>query len=212
MAAEDIGLNDILEVRISGTLHGQTWIETFRFKCVTVSAAGATATVSQCLSPLVAKLWDNGTATGMRYMQSEQVQDVEMTGQKIAPTRYVQRFATLPSTVGAVAGNANPSGVAVVIQKRSALAGRKYRGRWFIPGLPLSWSDQSQIKEDNLADISLATGQWNVNTTVTGTGGTITLAPYIYNPRAAANAQPIVVTAIDIDLRYQRRREVGRGV
>jgi hypothetical protein len=212
MAAQDMGLNDIMEVRISGDLDGQVCINTFHYEVTSVSAPGAQATMAQILPVLVTSLWDNGVNKGLSYITSTDYLNVTMVGQKVFPARFVPIFAVLAGTGGTIGGGTFSSGASGVIARKSIVASHKGRGRVFIPALPLTFVTASELNGVGLTAYSLASADWNQPKVIAGTGGTVTLTPIIFNLLAPTNRQPIAFTENNQQVRYQRRREVGRGI
>lgn len=128
----------------------------------------------------------------------------------------VQRFWPLPPTVpvanatapgaGQAAVPSLPTEVAAVITKKTSFAGRKYRGRVYVGGIPNTGVANSQL---------VAAQMTNMNTLAAALGpaliqGGYTFLPIIWHKATKTNdtisacqARPIV--------RSQRRRQVGKG-
>src|SRR5438445_12704997 len=103
MAAQDLMLNAILEVRLSGDLDGQISINTFHYKVTATSLPGAYASITQALSPIAPSIWDDGVSRGLSWCTTPSFDDVVITGQKIASGRYVQVEGVIATTAGRVA-------------------------------------------------------------------------------------------------------------
>lgn len=129
----------------------------------------------------------------------------------------VQRFRPLPpsaavvvntsAAAGGVPGNALPTTNSLVIRKRTANAGRRYRGRIYQGGIPFSAEIDSQVTA--FFRTSVVNGWIALYTQYTTSG--FTFSPVLYHPDLVSFSY---ITSFDGDLvlRVQRRREVGKGV
>lgn len=137
-------------------------------------------------------------------------------------TTLTQRVYPLPRTagslvdngigvVGAIAGDALPPACALVIRKRTAFAGRRYRGRLFVP--MLSESDQVNGIWAGANYLALAAA-WDslLATVLVGADGGEYI-PIIF-PKNGTTASAKIITSSSSDpvVRQQRRREVGVGI
>lgn len=195
-----MAVNDIYSVQVLGTLHGQRVQCTLHYReSVTGVGGGSTA---------LASLADASPGNEFRIQLSNEYRYDGCLVQKIWPLPVLE--SVLDATAagnGSIVQNSLPSEVAAVITKRTGLAGRKYRGRAYVPGIPVTYETDSQLNSTGLTGIgAIAT---KLATALTGSGWTFfpTLyhrAAHTYNDLSQCTARPI--------LRCQRRRQVGRGV
>lgn len=113
---------------------------------------------------------------------------------------------------GTSASPALPNNCACVVTKRTALRGRSYRGRSYVPGLT------EAVVTDNLITSAFLTGAQGYLTgmqTFTITGRTYTLgvlSRYLNNaPRSNGSIDPVLTATASATVASQRRRLPGRG-
>lgn len=104
-----------------------------------------------------------------------------------------------------------PAEVAAVVTKQSILAGRRYRGRIYIAGIPSTLVLQvSGLWNDSLV-ATLQTLGVSLARDVTAVGVPGTLRPIIYHRADHTNTEIANCLARDVP-RVQRRRQIGRGI
>jgi hypothetical protein len=196
-----MAINDICQARIVGTLHGQTTINQLCYVLRdpnTTPMDIATNVAGDIVNFLL-------LATSVEYT----CQQVDAQIIDPPPRTFVATYQV--GSAGSKAGGSAPSSVAVVLRKRTQFAGRKFRGRWYFPGIPTSDIQLSQISGG-------ATIDWNKLGTALlqgiGAIGQIPATPVLYAPRKGYAPQPQPLTAVVLDqvLRNQRRRQIGRGI
>lgn len=121
------------------------------------------------------------------------------------------------TTQGANSSSAINNTLALILTKRTGVAGKTHRGRIYIPGIPASQADEIGL---NLPGVGVWTGQIAGLMGVFGPTGTDThlqIGVYSrsiggFNPFTVAGWQPI--TSLDIQPVFgnQRRRRVGVGI
>jgi hypothetical protein len=129
--------------------------------------------------------------------------------QMISPTRY--RAVVNPvDTPGQISGGALPSGVCAVIRRTTDRAGRRYQGRIYLPGVPITHEDDSEIA---VAKRTLyATFATTMITPLEGMAAGEDYTPVCSLDGAMILAADTIRDAgLDPVLRYQRRRELGVG-
>jgi len=180
-------------------LHGQ--------KLVTVTHWRESATGSGDSQVQLAGKLDNVYGTQIRpYLSHEW--DYEMVAvQQISPG--ILRRSTFVGSNAGVGGDAQdsiPVPACATITLRTALAGRKYRGRVFQAGIPIDDVTDSQIE---------ATPRAAYNTQYATLFSTQSASAYTWEPvlwhRSSASYTDINEVLMRVPLRVQRRREVGRG-
>lgn len=112
-----------------------------------------------------------------------------------------------------------PPSVAIVIRRRTAQLGRKFRGRQYIPGTAVGWMLDGELNPANIS--GPLTDYANALKAVvqhTGITGSPTFAPVIAALDAAAisptpGVRNTLITTVEIDpiYRSQRRRQAGVG-
>jgi len=113
-------------------------------------------------------------------------------------------------TVGGIAGDALPPACCLVIKKKTAFAGRRFRGRFFCP--MLSESDQANGLFGGANVIALTSALDGLLGFLKSTAGDGEYIPVIF-PKGGTSASAKIVTNTSRDdvVRQQRRREVGVG-
>lgn len=117
-----------------------------------------------------------------------------------------------PPEVGTGGGNALPGGSALVITHRTALRGRNYRGRSYMPGI----SNSHQVTPNVLGAGSITVfvnAFFALIAAVQAVGPVwVVLSKYLNKvPRGQALATPVTAVSADQFLDSQRRRLTGRG-
>lgn len=199
-----VAVDDIFEVRWTGFLHGQQVMNTFHYKVTSASAPTLTGTNFGELG----EAFELAVSTPFLNLLSQELTGLAIQIQKIEPARYLAYTYYPDPAVGQVAGSALPSGVAVVIRRRAQEAGRYAQGRIYVPGLPVSAENDSQLTDLAFANWS---GIMQGMLTDLAIPDTVSLSPVLYNKQIGTALYDVQVVELDRNLRYQRRREVGRG-
>jgi hypothetical protein len=202
-----VATNDIFEIRLVGNLHGQVCINTFRYVMDRASGTG-TIDMEPMLDDFRSAVWAN-----LRNCMSVEYSGAKLFIQKIAPVRLVSFESVLDPGAGDVAGTSAPSTVTMVFRRKLLLAGRRYQGRVFIPGVPTANILNSQLTAAFLASQEVEdtfVGMLDVLEAQVGIEGIPSLA--VPNGTSWDNRGAINAIELDPVLRSQRRREVGRGI
>lgn len=207
MAAPPLVLNDLVRVAVVQKLHGQQVVNVLGYK---VSVVGGTGNGYSQLNTVL-----NATGSvvpAMRDNQSNEVTYDKLELQKVAPVPIseVTTF-TYTSISGNIAGNSLPSYCAAVITKRTGFAGRAFRGRMFLAGIPVTNELDSQLTAAAVTAL-LPLGTL-LTSTLTDSGWTFIPQLLSRNPISGAwSGKEINGAVVRAILRAQRRREVGVGV
>lgn len=198
---------DYFEIRLTGFIHGQLFITTFRYELETGPQPDP-VDMAPLATDFQTQVWEP-----LRELLSNEVVGVRINLQKIDPLRYVSFQLTPTATNGAVASSALPSTVAMVVKRKMRLAGRRQRGRIFIPGLPVASESDSQVSTAVQASAEMETFLENQIVQLTAGAGLLLTPSLIVNVGGAwVNRGDVEIVELDPILRVQRRREVGRGV
>lgn len=214
------GITDgcVVQVNAVGTYDGQLCVNTFHFLAV-AGGAGASVTVQVLLGLFETNVWDESVAganDGLRSLSIEGYTDVLLTGQIVfgagSRSRLEQRTPTNP-TGGWTTGNPLPSGVSGVIKRYGSLAGPKYQGRFYVPGLTSASVVESVMTAAWDLRASNLCVRLNLNLHF-GAGATgMTFQHCLYERGVAPVPAKCQLTHEPTAVaRYQRRREVGVGV
>lgn len=107
--------------------------------------------------------------------------------------------------VGGVATISIPPAAAATVTKRTLFAGRAYRGRIFVAGIPPTSTLSGNL---TATAITLHTAAWSTLRSITAAGFIFTM---ILEHRSTNTFSYVTSLAARGPLRVQRRREVGRG-
>lgn len=195
-----MAVGDKYRATIVGTLHGQT-INTVLYyrESTNADAFGALG---------LATLVDNNIAANLVNWQAQEYTYLYTSVQKFDPPPTM-----LPVVVATSTGNGGggvqslPSSVCATITKQTAFAGRRYRGRIFLAGVPVVDEVNSELSPGSRA--SLATEAATLNDQLTDVGGNV-FDPILWH-RDTGLFNVITQIRVNPILRVQRRREIGKG-
>lgn len=194
-----MAVNDIYQLTVRGTLFSQTILNVLYYReSVSAGSTGQAALATAADSTLGAA-WRTALSQDFTYN--------DVTAQKIFPLPVMYPTTVGTGTgIGSVASGAQPSEVAVVITKRTAFAGRKYRGRAFIAGATIS-----QVTGDILTGPGV-TAMGGIATAIASalTSGGYTFTPIVYH-KPTHSYDDVAGGTVHATLRAQRRRQPGRG-
>lgn len=195
-----------VEVRVMGVLHGQQCIMTFRYE--TVLDGGATTTdFAEVFDYFDGELWDK-----LRLVISNEFLEVRFQIQLIDPVRYIYAEFTPADTAGAVTSGCLTSGVAYDFRKRTLQAGKQFRGRLYVPGVPIANENNSAVATAILEGAAVADIGVAMCAPIALAGGS-EFVPSLIVPTEEGWTNRGQITSISLDpvLRYQRRRELRVG-
>lgn len=199
-----IPASSIIEVRRKGLLDGQLVMNVFHYINVELQTDGQAA-----LQSMLAQ-FDDDMAGPLANCQTDAVTNLILEAQVIWPTRYMYEQRSPTQTTGTLESPTDPSGVAAVVRRRGQLANRQNMGRIYIAGIPSDATVASMLTNTyvftSLQNVVDAMTQPLVGTTPAGT-----YVPVIYGGSSEGLAAVVVQSTYDQVVRYQRRREVGRG-
>lgn len=184
---------------VMATLHGQSIQNVFHYRVNTAPGGDQTAAFSVAFQNIGA---------AMKEVLSNEWVFVGCVVQKFYPTPPEYAIWNYTGAgAGEVAENSLPTTVAATITKQTLYAGRLYRGRSFIAGLPVTYDDDSLLSSAAITALTpLAT---LIGQQISYSG--YTFDPIIYH-RVGGTHTLITQATVRAPLRVQRRREVGRGI
>lgn len=198
-----LAANSIVEARIVGLSSGQFTITTFHY--VVDGGAPAAGDGESLRAGLVTRLWENG----LRTVTTNSFECVSIDLQKIFTPRLIAIQGAPTNINGSVGEDPLPPSSTVVIKRLTNQAGRKYRGRIFVPDVPVIWHSAGMLLPGGLAAYNAIRDLINSPQTFSGTR---VASPIIWSVRDSAIRGLVTQTQADRVLRVQRRREVGRGI
>lgn len=194
-----------VQINAVGTVYGQTTVTTFHYLFESggplpdgvepdILAAAWMASVGSAFIDAISADW---------HMVM-----VECRDPRTNPV-WASGFA-LDSTPGAGPNEACPPSVAAVITRRTALAGRTYRGRIYMPAVPVAWQLEGRTSAGGPPAYQTFADQLATVVDVPGLGPAAELVPVVWSRKLQASTR--ITSAIPRDiLRSQRRREIGVG-
>lgn len=195
-----MAVGDIFRVVAEQSLHGQTVLNVFHY---IVGAVGATDETTGLASKFVATV-----IPPLKAVQSNELSHVSVTVQKIFPLPVRVPYRNVNGVgAGTVAQNSLPTSMAVVGTKRTSFAGRKFRGRVFFAGVPVTHEDNSVLAAANIAAWQAVCDA--VKTTLSDTG--TDWNPVLFH-KATNTSDLLTACEIRTVMRNQRRRQIGKGV
>lgn len=196
-------IDDIVEIRIQGYLNTQRVINTFHYKLTEGSIDGRVYLLAMLAD------FEMSVYTPWRNAISQDVNGLELVAQVVRSFRYRSVVVIPANQAGAVATPAEVSGAAAVVSRFGDLAVRNNQGRIFIPGIAKADTLDSQLTAAWLMANAAALDVAMVSGIVVG-GGSPSI-PVIWSYRDYNNDVPITTALVDPIIRYQRRREIGKG-
>lgn len=195
-----MAISDIYQLTIVGQLHGQTILNVLHYQ----QSGGSALNTSQ---ELVTE-WRAFCEAHWLACCSNEYKIVGYICQRIRPLPVMAAYESGALNLsGTVAQNSLPTSMAAVLTKRTDIAGRSYRGRIYMAGVPATYEDDSEI-----------TG---AASNVYGAVATDLVGPmtdpanntwaHVLWRRKVGQSQPITSVVVRATLRNQRRRQVGRG-
>lgn len=194
----------IAEVQYRYTIAEQQCINTFFYK----TPAEILDAAAWILSAITEKMDDEFIQ--IQSYQTSEVTNIHVRGQWVYPTRYVYEEYRPADGVGGAAPPALSIGTCLVFRRRSELASRSSRGRIYIGGIEKAKALVGQVDPMYQAELNTNIGAV-VATGLTNGAGVPVCPPVVWSYSDPTHADEILTVALDPYLRYQRRREVGRG-
>lgn len=205
-----IEAGDIMYVTVRGLLHGQRTINTFFFYAPNDSAG--VEEVDAASDFLIAWLAAHGSAYAAPLSNeftngTVRCQLLRPNGTTV-PNRWTYVELPLDEPTGLVVESSLPSVCAAVMRRRTALAGRENRGRFYIPALPVTYERDSTLfpaAYDTLTDAFAPIALTEITT------DDVDWKPCITNSPSHTRIVEVTSVILDDVLRVQRRREVRVG-
>lgn len=200
-----MAVNDILKVAHFNTFSPQTAVTVRHFRVSAEIAGGATyLEIANAIKARYDSLWPPIMPVNVTYRG--------VGVQRIKPLpRLVEVFSTAPTQAGTRTGDPCPSQTCGVITLRTALAGRKFRGRVYVP-FPSEF-DNNSIGRPTAAYVALLASIANeliASVTVVGALGTTTLVPVIYHKSTTLTDDVVSHRVRDIWGTQRRRGDFGQ--
>jgi hypothetical protein len=209
-----MAVGDPFKVALVGGLYGQSIVNVFHYQQSTAN----TSTLSDVES--LARAFNDQVVPDVQGAVSEDMQYGTVEARSFVPPGGVLLGFDL-SIVGNGAGAQPglPPASAVVIRKRTARLGRKYRGRNYFAGVPaddvaagaLVTGGGTPTRWGAVATAMLANIVWTAAGSPTFIPVIAALDPSVIVAPVGVRVQPITSTFLDTVLRQQRRREIGVG-
>ena len=195
---------DIVEIQIRGRLDNQRTINTFHYAYTGTGTDDGDTRVRDILA-----MFDTTLHAGIATVTGVDQRYEALRGQRIFPTRVVPVDIVPSAVAGAISTQCSPSGASVVIRRSGLISTPHAYGRIFVPGVPMVQIGQSTL-------IPAARAAWNaavvpfMNANLVDSAGDV-WNPVIYDKASPASSEDVFHAALDPVIRYQRRREVGKG-
>jgi len=195
-------VGDIFRVSIMQRLHGQRLINTLHYRLKVDDPAG--------FGPLGGVLADrirSQILPEMKACQSAELTHEGIIVQKIWPLPpQVPKLNTVDNGPGTPVSSSLPTSVAVVITKMTDFAGRKYRGRIYVGGVPVSHENDSVLDAAVLPTWGALATKLFANMTT----GLYVFEPVLWH-KESHTFDVVSFASARAVLRNQRRRQVGKG-
>jgi len=194
-----------LQVNAIGQVYGQMTVTTFFYKLEVESGVLESATADG-----IAEEWANALGSSMIDPVSHdwKLRRVEVRDPRTDPGwasgEYTAEFT------GVVAQDSCPPTVAMVVTRRSDQAGRRYRGRVFIPAVPVTYHVEGELTGAAMVALQAFADDMATPILLTATAPGLKIVPSIWSKVNQASV-PIVSCLARPILRSQRRREIGVG-
>jgi hypothetical protein len=205
-------IGDIYAVSVIFSQPGGTAQCNFGFECVTNVAGDAQANLGAAFQTAMIKNTSGGLLNEVYSTTTTSRLEVEDVKPGTLAT-YVRTYS--PVAGSAVSGESAPPQCAVVLSMRTALKGRSYRGRVYIPGLAETSQNAGQIASAGIAAYAAMATQLLAVFGPAGSNGDWRLAVISRYANKLKRLQPVAtqVTSITADqtIRTQRRRVLGVG-
>jgi len=205
--ARPVNNGAILEVIVDGRSSGQTVLSVFHYR-LSSAAAGVDGTglvtsldgMLNAVGGLVDKYLD---CCAVDYLP------LKISYQWIFPVRYTSQRLTPFAAAGNIAEILLPANVAMCLVKRTFLTGRTQRGVLHMPGVPVTFVDNSQVSGIGRAAYQALADSVD-NTLTLATNEVFT--PVIFHRADPALSPTIEVVEPESTSRIMRRRSFGLGV
>lgn len=190
---------DLLEMVIFGRQDGQLTANVLHYDVFGTDATQSVATALEAFRLAHQPHWKGNLSVEWRWEACK--------GQRLLPLPRQDAVLNITGAGDAVqVGQAMPTEVTLVITKRTGNAGRRFRGRSYIPGIPITYVADSAITIPGLTGL-----QFIANAMLTAIPvGISTLFPVVYSRKFNLRTT-VTSTLVRTTVRAQRRRQLGVG-
>jgi hypothetical protein len=198
-------LNDMIRVRVYTQLNDQIAINVLNYRIIAFSGTGPTEVQ-------VADAFATGLSLRFRSVISNDASVLYVGINKELPLPRGEAFySTIDAGVGAVLSPALPKQTCGIITLKTALAGRRYRGRVFTP-----FPGEDDNETDGIPSAAFVTrlailgGNININYTAGIAGNQATLTPVVYSAKFGLQTPVATIVARQKWGTQRRRGSYGR--
>lgn len=217
MPSAVIQSGNVVQLNLVMNMDSQIVMNTFHYYADPTGTAG-TWTVSQLMSAWETKVWQDSVVGGNDGLNAQLMPactDAKLVGQLVygSGSRSRQEVYLLSPDDGSYpTGNPLPSGAAAVVQRVGSVAGRKYQGRIYIPGLSTGAVTNSKLTPTFFTRLQTWADRASLPI-ITGAGPTlVTMQNCLWKPGGPPLPGAVgLLYNVTSPVRYQRRREVGVG-
>lgn len=203
--AYPVATGAIAELQYRYTIANQQCINVFHYRLQTDIIDGGAWMINAITN------WMDTLGVVIQSYQTSEVTQIHVRGQWVYPTRYVAVEYTPADSVGGDAAPAVSIGTSIVMRRRSEVASRSARGRIYIGGVSKARTDVGTIKDIEYGGIN-GNLQPVMLSSLVDPGPVISALAVIWSYSDPTHSDEVVTAELDPNLRYQRRREVGRGI
>lgn len=204
-------IGDIYEVSVLYTGTGSTFQNNFGFVCVTNVAGDAQANLASAFRTAMIK----NTSGGLLYYRANDLTVTTITVADVKPGTAATYESTAAGVTGSETGEPLPWQIAVCYSLRTALKGRSYHGRIYLPGVCVDAVDTDTLNASSITAHTTIATQLLAVFGPSGSNGDWRLAVISRFLNHVERVTPVAteVTSISIDpiVRTQRRRVSGVG-
>jgi len=194
---------DIVQANLVMSLHGQTCMN--RFFYVTDAGPGDIVGFATAFKALV--------SGKLPQICSHELTFTRIDCQRIMPrpTTYV---VTAPVNLpGLGVDNAIPVQSTYCVSKVTQYAGRKYRGRWYVPGISVTSVTESQIPAAVITNLQTAWDSFALVMTTAANESWFPILSHGFVPNTdVLHYDKLTKVVVRPVIRNQRRRQVGVGI
>jgi len=198
---------DLYTLTIRGTLFGNQIVNSWGFMQISTTAG--------FLGQALIDEWQAACLTQYQGCSSQLATYDLLSARSIVPDSHVVVEESLTGITGAVSGEVSPNQVAGVITWRTALAGRSYRGRTYIPALPQSYVVSGLLSATGLGNYNTFRTAMMTAFAATGSSTNFRLGVISRVADGVARPTPLIQVVTSSVVRTipgtQRRRRLGVG-
>lgn len=198
-----MAVGDFIRLAMRGTMHGHMIVNTFVYRHATGPLEGQDAVIT------LGNAFINNNVPLYTAVQSSEVQQVALECQLIGPGAVQARVDLTINLPGDLVDAPVPDTVALCIKRQGLFAGRRNRGRIFVPGIgSTAYNAVTGKFLGGFAGFGILTGSLVLD--LTSLGGDNVFQPVLYQ-KPLGTYTLLVDSHLDIIPRSQRRRELDKG-